>query len=277
MTYKGTYIVVTEKDRKTKQLFEKRVKHGKGVLTWQDGRKYQGEFALDKLHGDGVMSWPSGERYAGRYCNNFKNGLGKLIFADNSTFEGNWYDGKRHGDFVCYDPRHGSVKMVFQMDEVVSQTFIPAKATWAFKPGYDTFVKGEGTDDPDTCEECEETSCSICVDEIRDGDTCTRTSCKHVFHKGCMDTWMSRKLECPLCRQEVHLFKLHLSTRCSESECGCDVADEHAGTSQESHPSQDYFTGKFVQLRLGTIQAHQNYMAPSPSSQTSAPLGMVCE
>lgn len=31
--------------------------HGKGVYTWKDGRKYEGEYINDKKHGNGVYTW----------------------------------------------------------------------------------------------------------------------------------------------------------------------------------------------------------------------------
>ena len=31
--------------------------HGKGIITWADGRKYEGEYKNDKKHGYGVFTW----------------------------------------------------------------------------------------------------------------------------------------------------------------------------------------------------------------------------
>lgn len=31
--------------------------HGKGVFTWKDGRKYEGEYKDDQKHGYGVFTW----------------------------------------------------------------------------------------------------------------------------------------------------------------------------------------------------------------------------
>lgn len=39
--------------------------HGKGVFTWLDGRRYEGEYYDDKKHGKGVFTWPDGKRYNG--------------------------------------------------------------------------------------------------------------------------------------------------------------------------------------------------------------------
>jgi len=39
--------------------------HGKGVFTWLDGRKYEGEYYDDKKHGKGTFTWPDGKKYQG--------------------------------------------------------------------------------------------------------------------------------------------------------------------------------------------------------------------
>lgn len=35
--------------------------HGKGVFTWPEGRKYEGEYEFDKKHGYGVLTLPDGK------------------------------------------------------------------------------------------------------------------------------------------------------------------------------------------------------------------------
>ena len=34
--------------------------HGRGVFTWPDGRKYEGEYIEDKKEGQGIFYWPDG-------------------------------------------------------------------------------------------------------------------------------------------------------------------------------------------------------------------------
>ena len=31
--------------------------NGKGIITWEDGRRYEGEYYNDKKHGYGVYTW----------------------------------------------------------------------------------------------------------------------------------------------------------------------------------------------------------------------------
>jgi hypothetical protein len=53
--------------------------------------------------------------------------------------------------------------------------------------------------------------CSICLNDIHDGDSerCL-TGCGHTFHKACIDLWLVRCAECPLCKSEVR--RVHEST-----------------------------------------------------------------
>ena len=41
--------------------------HGKGIYTWKDGRRYEGDYFNDKKHGFGVYAWADGRRYEGEW------------------------------------------------------------------------------------------------------------------------------------------------------------------------------------------------------------------
>ena len=43
--------------------------NGKGVFTWPDGRRYEGEYNGDKKEGYGKFFWPDGRQYAGLWMN----------------------------------------------------------------------------------------------------------------------------------------------------------------------------------------------------------------
>ncbi|KAI4355498.1 hypothetical protein L6164_004264 [Bauhinia variegata] len=53
----------------------------------------------------------------------------------------------------------------------------------------------EGTD---------QTECSICLTAFEEDD-CVRqlSSCKHMFHKVCIDQWLSFHSGCPICRTKI--------------------------------------------------------------------------
>lgn len=199
LTYEGSFILSKSSFQVggNSLTYDRRVKHGTGVMRWQDGREYQGEFENDKMHGDGSMTWPNGDKYVGQYCHDRKEGIGKMMFADGSRYEGNWYKGKRHGEMLYIKPNGEAFHMEFASDKVVSKESIPSFDGWTLRPGYDVFIKSE--------DECSETSCCICLGDLCDGDTCGKTPCNHVFHKGCIDAWLRQKNSCPLCVQKISL------------------------------------------------------------------------
>ena len=69
--------------------------HGRGVYTWQDGRKYEGEYLHDKKHGYGYYVWADGRKYEGEWSHGKQHGKGKYILLDGSVKLGLWQNGKR--------------------------------------------------------------------------------------------------------------------------------------------------------------------------------------
>ena len=55
-------------------------------MTWDDGRKYVGEFKDDNRHGKGKYTWANGKIY-----------------------EGGWKDGKQHGEGIFVYPDAGII------------------------------------------------------------------------------------------------------------------------------------------------------------------------
>ncbi|KAM7472851.1 hypothetical protein LguiA_011034 [Lonicera macranthoides] len=48
--------------------------------------------------------------------------------------------------------------------------------------------------------------CAVCLDNFNDGDFFRRLpACNHIFHVKCVDSWLIKKPNCPLCRSPVQL------------------------------------------------------------------------
>jgi len=45
-------------------------------------------------------------------------------------------------------------------------------------------------------------SCPICLDEFEDGQELRFLWCLHRFHKGCVDQWLEKHTNCPICKKE---------------------------------------------------------------------------
>lgn len=69
---------------------------GKGIFTWPDGRKYNGDYKNDKKEGYGIFEWPDGKKYKGEWKNGKQHGIGEYYDPDENTWKkGIWEYGKR--------------------------------------------------------------------------------------------------------------------------------------------------------------------------------------
>ena len=46
-------------------------------------------------------------------------------------------------------------------------------------------------------------TCTVCMEKFADGDSVAALSCAHFFHQTCVESWLSRFDECPLCRSRL--------------------------------------------------------------------------
>lgn len=49
----------------------------------------------------------------------------------------------------------------------------------------------------------EGTSCSICIKDFVENDEVRALPCAHMFHAPCIDEWLRRRSDCPLCKADV--------------------------------------------------------------------------
>lgn len=69
---------------------------GKGIESWADGRKYDGDFKNGKKDGEGTFEWPNGNKYIGSWRNDKQHGVGiYLNMKEGSKKQGEWVNGKR--------------------------------------------------------------------------------------------------------------------------------------------------------------------------------------
>eukprot|EP00931_Biecheleriopsis_adriatica_P121300 TRINITY_DN9638_c0_g1_i4.p1 TRINITY_DN9638_c0_g1~~TRINITY_DN9638_c0_g1_i4.p1 ORF type:complete len:398 (+),score=79.57 TRINITY_DN9638_c0_g1_i4:54-1247(+) len=46
-------------------------------------------------------------------------------------------------------------------------------------------------------------TCMVCLADFQLGDECRRLPCQHVFHQSCIDEWLRRCTDCPICKANV--------------------------------------------------------------------------
>lgn len=48
-----------------------------------------------------------------------------------------------------------------------------------------------------------EDECTICLCAYEAGEVLKRLPCSHVYHEGCIDTWLVKSATCPLCKHTL--------------------------------------------------------------------------
>jgi hypothetical protein len=125
--------------------FEGNFQHGQregyGILSYANGDQYRGHFHLDKRQGRGVMIYGNGNRYVGSFDRGYRNGNGVLTYADGSIYDGTFVYGYQSGFGLWYqangdfyegetqrDHWHGSGKWTrFSTAEIITGRFEKSK------------------------------------------------------------------------------------------------------------------------------------------------------
>ena len=63
---------------------------------------------------------------------------------------------------------------------------------------YDTADEPLPLEVPSTC-----LKCAICLENFTPKDSVKCLPCQHVYHDGCIDQWLSRKSNCPVCKRDT--------------------------------------------------------------------------
>lgn len=72
-------------------------RHGHGTLVFADGSEYVGEWECNRQHGAGTRRWNNGDCYTGQYVDGARTGEGRFYFANGDLYVGEWVNGIMHG------------------------------------------------------------------------------------------------------------------------------------------------------------------------------------
>ena len=67
--------------------------HGYGVFYWNNGNRYEGEWANGHLTGKGTYYWACGDKYEGDFVNGERTGKGTMTWKDGTTITCQWSNG----------------------------------------------------------------------------------------------------------------------------------------------------------------------------------------
>ena len=72
---------------------------GQGKLQMADGSYYEGTFVDGEIDGRGIRYFSqNGSKYSGQFVRGEFHGRGTMMYADGSTYEGEWYRNRKHGE-----------------------------------------------------------------------------------------------------------------------------------------------------------------------------------
>jgi len=77
--------------------FDKGKLHGKGIMFYNNGRVYEGDFISNAPDGAGIETYDNGDRYVGKFSKGFKNGRGVYYYKFGDKYEGNFAENKPNG------------------------------------------------------------------------------------------------------------------------------------------------------------------------------------
>lgn len=49
----------------------------------------------------------------------------------------------------------------------------------------------------------EQNTCTICIEDFKDGDDLKTLPCLHIYHSACIDSWLQRDNSCPICKTPI--------------------------------------------------------------------------
>jgi hypothetical protein len=74
--------------------------HGKGYTCFASGDFYTGDYKSDHMHGQGTYCWKDGRAYAGEFCEDERQGHGVYSWPAGSSFTGSFVGGQMHGSGI---------------------------------------------------------------------------------------------------------------------------------------------------------------------------------
>ncbi len=75
--------------------------HGKGMMTWDNGGKYNGNFVNGEITGVGKMIWNNGDFYEGNWLDGYMNGVGRYTWANGTSYPGCFQGNAEEGQTIC--------------------------------------------------------------------------------------------------------------------------------------------------------------------------------
>eukprot|EP01065_Artemidia_motanka_P015705 TRINITY_DN1942_c0_g1_i1.p1 TRINITY_DN1942_c0_g1~~TRINITY_DN1942_c0_g1_i1.p1 ORF type:complete len:1189 (+),score=310.57 TRINITY_DN1942_c0_g1_i1:238-3804(+) len=71
---------------------------GLGLYVYGDGTVYDGQWSCDRPNGTGICFYATGNIYEGDWSKGLLSGKGAMYYVEGDVYDGEWLDGRLHGD-----------------------------------------------------------------------------------------------------------------------------------------------------------------------------------
>jgi len=99
----GMHVITYDNGDIYRGFLNRVFRHGRGMLVFANGDRYEGTFENDLMSGDGsdgaecIYTYNNGAVYVGDFADGKFHGEGKATYSDGSTYEGGFAGGHREG------------------------------------------------------------------------------------------------------------------------------------------------------------------------------------
>ena len=121
---------------------------GRGIFTWVDGKKYDGEWKDGKrnghgnmTYGHGNMTYANGDVYDGEWKSSKRHGKGKMKYKESGGMYEEWREDKREGQdkMTCKDNKFN--KCAYYVNKCVDQKILISSPKQAIFDLQSTFLR----------------------------------------------------------------------------------------------------------------------------------------
>lgn len=128
----------------------------------------------------------------------------------------------------------------------------------------------------------EQPMCSICLSPFEDGDSLAKsveadcTKCEHMFHYDCLEKWLMRKNNCPVCRRDLlfndNVHKCDEERRQSSRSSNIDIQGMSLQTDSTGNVLNQGHENLEVTLISERLQRWRDELMPAIMRSNTAPL-----
>lgn len=94
------------------------IPHGRGIMRYDNGSIFSGQWENGKMHGNGMVRWEDGSIYSGQWVHGKRSGFGTYIWPNGDSYVGEWKDNQLCGTGTYHYKNGKTVKGTWKEKKV---------------------------------------------------------------------------------------------------------------------------------------------------------------